>query len=393
VADIFLSYARADTDRANAIVRALRGAGLSVWFDRYTPTASRWEGILRRELEHARCVVVLWSDHAAKSRWVREEGLVGLERAALVPVRIGASDIPEQFASVQFADLISWNDDPTAPAFTELLECIRSQMLPRCRICFDSLFRVSTDDLRELFDAYIHISGRLGCVPVPGSFVPPSTPDERRRLHRAVASLQVSIQWDPTLESWYADSSRRDLFLDRVGRIERQIPLIWLRLLTYSGPFFDSASSPRTHAHFLSFASLMFFHEMFSAARRAGQRLDVPPPLTSRSLRFPRWEGTISAIFEDRDEIAVAYVTHIDDSPLPREETFYGPRYSAQKAYGKSLRRFPFTDPILLERYVIPQRELRLALEGTTQHTEYGGNVRIRKITDLNGNDLEPLND
>ena len=99
MADIFLSYAREDTDCAGTMVRAMNGAGLSVWFDRYTPTASNWEDILKRELEKARCVVMLWSDHATTSHWVREEGMAGLERAVLVPVRVGESDIPDAFGS------------------------------------------------------------------------------------------------------------------------------------------------------------------------------------------------------------------------------------------------------------------------------------------------------
>jgi len=135
----------------------------------------------------------------------------------------------------------------------------------------------------------------------------------------------------------------------------------------------------------------MFFHEMFSGGRCAGPSVEIPSPLTEAQLAFPRWEGAISAIFEDPDEIARAYVTHIDESPLPREGIFYGPKYLTQKAFGKTLRNLPFTDPIWLERYMIPQRELRLALEASRERTQYSGNAKIRKITDLSGKDLPPI--
>ncbi len=393
MADIFLSYSREDSGRADAMVQALKAVGWSVWFDRYTPTARKWANILESELERARCVVMLWSDHAMDSDWVRKEGIAGLDRAVLVPVRIRESDIPDVFGSIQFADLTSWDGDPAAPAFTELVQSIRNQMLPHCRMRFDSLFEPRLDDLKDLYEAYLHVTERLGCVPALGRFQDPSTPDGQRRLHRAVASLQVSIEWDSTLSNWFANSPARETILERIGRIERHIPLIWLRLLSYSGPFFSSVSSPRTHANFLSFASMMFFHEMFGTLRLVGQHMGIPSPLTAAQLSFPRWEGTISAFFEDSDEIAMAYVTHIDNSPLRTEEVFYGPKYRSQIAYGRSLRNFPFTEPVWLERYVVPQRELRLAVEGSTQHTVYGGNARIRKVTDLNGNDLPPLFD
>jgi len=130
---------------------------------------------------------------------------------------------------------------------------------------------------------------------------------------------------------------------------------------------------------------------MFGAIQSLGRHLEIPPPLTDAQLSFPRWEGAISALFEDPDDTAAAYVTHFDDLPLVAEEVFYGPKYSSQRAYGRSLRRDFYTDLLWLERYAIPQRELRLALEGSTENTVYGGNATIRKVVDLNGNELPPL--
>ncbi|UGY26651.1 toll/interleukin-1 receptor domain-containing protein [Bradyrhizobium septentrionale] len=391
--DVFLSYAREDTDRAVIMVRALSESGLSVWFDRLIPTAKKWETVVRDKAETARCVVMLWSDHAATSHWVREEGTIGLERAVLVPVRISQADIPYPFGTLQFADLSSWEGNSSAQAFADLLKCIRIQMMPRCQIGFESIIEPRDQDLQKLYEAYLHIASRFGCVPAPGQFQLPSSSAERQRLYRAVSTLQVTIEWDYTLKTWYADASRHKSFLDRAKRIERHIPLIWLRLLTYSGPFFSSVSGPRTHANFFRFASLMFFHEMFSANQFAGERLDVPLPLNKARLDYPRWEGAVSAVFPQPDEVAITYITHIDDYPLPMEELFYGPKYRAQKAFGRSLKNFPYTEPLWLELYLIPQRELRLALEGSSQHIDYHGNAKIRKIADLDGRDLEPLYD
>jgi len=376
------------------MVRALQAAGLSVWLDNHIHIGSEWENVLKAELERARCVVMLWSEHATESDWVCREGRAGLDRAVLIPVQIRAADIPDEFRSIQFADLTSWDGDATSPALKELADSIRNRMLPHCRIRFESLFQPQLDDLKHLYEAYFDAASRLGSVLPAGQFKPPSTPNERRRFYRLVSSLQVSIEWDPTLSSWFENSPEREGIVDRIGRIERHVPFIWLRMMNYGGPFFSSVSVPRAHANFLGFASLMFFHEMFHALRSVGQQLEIPSPLTPEKLSFPRWEGAIHVFFDSfevSDEIARTYVTHIDDTRLREEEVFYGPQARSQRAYGKSLHKDLFTEPVWLERYLIPQRELRLALECSTEHIEYGGNVRVRKVTDLEGDDLPPL--
>src|SRR5262249_50339437 len=152
-------------------------------------------------------------------------------------------------------------------------------------------------------------------------------------------------------------------------------------------------SGPRSHANFLRFASLMFFHEMFRARQSIDPAVEIPPSLTDAQLSHPRWEGAIAALFDHSDRVAKTYVTHLDDSALRVEEVFYGPEYNSRRAYGQSVNKTLFTDPVWLECYVVPQRELRLAVEGSTEHTVYRGNARVRKVVDLNGDDLEPLYD
>ena len=392
MADVFVSYSREDSELAVSIVDALNKAGLSVWIDRHIPTASRWEREIARELEQARCVVMLWSRYAQTSEWVRKEGLSGLERAVLVPTRMGDCDIPNEFGEFQFADLTAWNGSSSAPEFQDLLQCVRSQMSPRCQIAFDSAIAVRMDDVANLYDAYLHMAKRLDRLKAPDTFSPPRSSDERRALWRAVAPLQVVVEWHPALQSGFESSTRRENLLDIRRRIERHIPLLWLRMLSYCGPFYlGNVSGPRTHAKFIEFASLSLFHSMVWEARAEGWQTKLPLPLTEATLAHPRWEECLNVMLDNPDEVARGYVTHIDDCPLPREEVFYGPKYRLRRAYGRSLRNVPFTDPLWLEQYLIPQRELRLAQEGASEQTEYGGNARLRKITDLNGADIEPL--
>jgi hypothetical protein len=147
MADIFLSYAREDSDSAAAMIKAFeRSEGSSVWYDRHIRPASSWLNVLENEFERARCVVMLWSTHAIQSDWVRKEGMAGLDRTVLVPVLIGEADVPGVFGSIQFADLTRWDGDPAALSFTALLQSLKK---PRCSMPVEFVStRYSTRDMR-----------------------------------------------------------------------------------------------------------------------------------------------------------------------------------------------------------------------------------------------------
>ena len=86
MADIFLSYAREDIERAEKLAAALAREGWSVFWDRTTPAGQDWDLYIEAALREARCVVVAWSGNSIHSRWVREEARLGLRESALVPV-------------------------------------------------------------------------------------------------------------------------------------------------------------------------------------------------------------------------------------------------------------------------------------------------------------------
>lgn len=130
MADIFISYARADRETAQRLADALEHVGRSVWWDPHIPIGRHFEEVIEEQLALARCVVVLWSRHGVRSRWVRSEAADGRDRDILAPVLLEDVEIPLSFRGIQTADLRGWDGDPGHPGFRDLLRDISVQLDP-----------------------------------------------------------------------------------------------------------------------------------------------------------------------------------------------------------------------------------------------------------------------
>jgi len=72
MSQVFVSYSRKDSDAVEPMKQALRRAGFSVGPDAASAGDDFGEQ-LRRGLEAAQCVIVIWSKAAAESQWAQEE--------------------------------------------------------------------------------------------------------------------------------------------------------------------------------------------------------------------------------------------------------------------------------------------------------------------------------
>ena len=122
MADIFVSYAREDRARDESIVRALGSKGWSIWWDRSIHVGKTFSREIERELDGARCVVVLWSSRSIDSDWVLAEAAEGMRRGVLIPIAIEESlKIPLVFRRLQTANLAAWPSDPA-----EFEDCVHA---------------------------------------------------------------------------------------------------------------------------------------------------------------------------------------------------------------------------------------------------------------------------
>ncbi|MFN0121691.1 MAG: TIR domain-containing protein [Blastocatellia bacterium] len=138
-ADVFISYAREDREKAGAIAALLEQRGWRVWWDREIRIGDSFSDVITRELESAAAVVVLWSQHSVSSNWVRDEAQSGLDRARLVPALIENVNIPYGFRQIQAANLTDWDDTATHPEMARMLGDIarllgRGSVIPERKI-------------------------------------------------------------------------------------------------------------------------------------------------------------------------------------------------------------------------------------------------------------------
>src|SRR5688572_32836108 len=101
MADLFLSYAREDRECAEMLAGVLTERGWNVWWDRRIQVGRSFSDVIERQLDQARCVVVLWSQASVRSEWVQNEAAEAARKNRLVPIRIEDVRPPLEFRRLQ----------------------------------------------------------------------------------------------------------------------------------------------------------------------------------------------------------------------------------------------------------------------------------------------------
>jgi TolB-like protein len=115
MADICISYARADFERVRTLALALKAQGWSVWWDDDVRGGEVYAKDIQKALEEARVVVAVWSKSSIESNWVRDEAEFGRDRGTLVPISLDGAVPPLGFRQFQCTDLSQWNGEVPAP--------------------------------------------------------------------------------------------------------------------------------------------------------------------------------------------------------------------------------------------------------------------------------------
>ena len=126
MSDIFISYARPNEPLARKAAEALRAAGYAVWRDDELPAHRAYSDVIEERIKSAKAVLVLWSNEAVKSQWVRAEADAARELGTLVQVSLDGILPPMPFNQIQCADLFGWTGDTASPGWAKVESSIAS---------------------------------------------------------------------------------------------------------------------------------------------------------------------------------------------------------------------------------------------------------------------------
>lgn len=108
MADVFVSYAHDNLKRIRPICSNFEQAGFDLWWDDRLRAGDNFSLVIERELQAAGCVVVVWSEAARNSLWVRAEATEALDNNKLAQVRLDSVKPPLPFTVIEMLDLSHW---------------------------------------------------------------------------------------------------------------------------------------------------------------------------------------------------------------------------------------------------------------------------------------------
>jgi hypothetical protein len=109
MSDIFISYKREEQPVARKLADALEGEGWTVWWDPKLRAGEHFDDVIEKALDEAKCVVVMWSNRAVNSEYIKAEATEALEQKKLVPVKIEDVNLPFRFKRVHTLSLLGWD--------------------------------------------------------------------------------------------------------------------------------------------------------------------------------------------------------------------------------------------------------------------------------------------
>ncbi|MBU6478761.1 MAG: TIR domain-containing protein, partial [Xanthomonadaceae bacterium] len=124
MADVFISYARADKARVAPLVAAIEAKGWSVWWDPEISPGKEFDDEIDQELQAAKAVLVVWTPVSVTSRWVRGEARDAAERGILVPVRFDHARLPIDVRALHTTDLDEWGENPASASAQACLQAL-----------------------------------------------------------------------------------------------------------------------------------------------------------------------------------------------------------------------------------------------------------------------------
>ena len=177
MADVFLSYKRAERDKVRALTEALTRVGFDVWNDTHLRPGDQFAATINEELRTAGAIVVCWSREAVESDWVQGEAHKAHARGVYISLKLEECDPPVPFNAFQDADFTTWATgtfahDGLAEVVAALAEKLKRQdLLLRYRsLASQELAAEHSEDVEvDADEAQAHAEAATESVAAPSS--------------------------------------------------------------------------------------------------------------------------------------------------------------------------------------------------------------------------------
>jgi len=124
MADVFISYARENEAVVRRLAEAVKREGYSVWWDEALPPHLSYGDVIAAEIEAAKAVIVVWSEAAARSEWVRAEADLARTRKTLVQSSIDGRMPPMPFNQLHFVSIGDWRGEDDHAGWSRVKESL-----------------------------------------------------------------------------------------------------------------------------------------------------------------------------------------------------------------------------------------------------------------------------
>src|SRR5690242_12751707 len=274
MAEIFVSYARADEGRARKVAEALRAQGHRAWRDDELPAHRAYADVIEERLSSAEAVVVLWSTEARKSQWVRAEADTDRNRGILIQASLDGTIPPRPSRQIQCADLDGGDTPEAAPGWAKLI-------------------------------------GRVGALagsPAPAEVKRP------RRQQLAICVLPFANMSGDTEQEYFSDGISEDITTD-LSKVSALAVTARNTAFQFKGQSVDVGDIAR---------KLGVSHVLEGSVRKAGGRVRITAQLidgaTGDHVWAERYDRDLSDIFALQDEISEAIVHALKLKLVPEEK-------------------------------------------------------------------------
>ncbi len=276
MADIFVSYSRADKARVAPLVTALEAQGWSVWWDPEITPGDEFDALIGAELEAARAVVVVWTRTSVDSRWVKGEARDAADRGVLVPVRFESARLPIDVRAIHTTELDGWDENRASASFKALCAALEAKLKL-------SASKTSAQAAKE------------------------------KRPSVAICVLPfANMSGDPEQE-YFSDGITEDIITD-LGKVSALSIVSRNTAFSFKGSTDIAQVARQTKASYV----------LVGSVRKAGARVRITAQLISTAndaqIWGERYDRDLNDIFALQDEISKAIVAALKLTLLPEEK-------------------------------------------------------------------------